>query len=405
MRWKPKTEDDIRALTASGDLDESHHLDAKREIGRSKAAHRETARDLASFAIDGGALIIGVGESDDHTFYCSPVDVDSGIVEQLEQIAANTVRPPLDIRVDVIRAEEGGGYLFVTIPASPSAPHMADGRYYGRGERTRRNLDDAEVARLISRRTASAEDVRQHLKEMHENDPYEKARGSTPTFGHLYLYARPRTGSDGLAEGLVWGSEEMVREIVFSSAKEVPRDLRQLMPATTLAGNLQNRMRGRAQTTLGQGRRPSGDERRAVDIEIRTDGSIAALMCLLSDDTWPGARRPIHDGTLLAWTWQLGLWARHISAHTNYNGVWDFGIRGTGLATGVSRLIHNDAARDEAPVYDSPIYEFVTSTRTDILRDDPARPARELTMPLLRSLGSWSELARTAAWDVHPTYL
>jgi hypothetical protein len=132
MRWKPKTEDDIASLIASGDLDESHHLDAKREVGQSKAAHKETARDLASFAIDGGALIIGVGENDDHTFYCSPIDVDSGIVERLEQIAANTVRPPLDIRVDVIRAEAGGGYLFVTIPASPGAPHMADGRYYGR---------------------------------------------------------------------------------------------------------------------------------------------------------------------------------------------------------------------------------------------------------------------------------
>jgi hypothetical protein len=112
---------------------------------------------------------------------------------------------------------------------------------------------------------------------------------------------------------------------------------------------------------MSQGRRPSGDERRAVDIEIRTDGSIAALMCLLSDDTIPGDRRPIHDGTLLAWTWQLGLWARRISTYTDYTGVWDFGIRGTGLATGVSRLIHFDPARDAAPVYDSSTYEAVTS--------------------------------------------
>jgi hypothetical protein len=87
-------------------------------------------------------------------------------------------------------------------------------------------------------------------------------------------------------------------------------------------------------------------------------------MCLLSDDSMPGERRPIHDRTLLAWTWQLGLWARDISTYT---GVWDFGIRGTGLATGVSREIHFDPACDDSPVYDSPVYEAVTSMRSDIL--------------------------------------
>jgi hypothetical protein len=41
---------------------EEVHIDIKREIPSGRGANRELARDLASFAIDGGLYIIGVDE-------------------------------------------------------------------------------------------------------------------------------------------------------------------------------------------------------------------------------------------------------------------------------------------------------------------------------------------------------
>ena len=151
VRWAATTEDEVRALISDGSFKESHHLDAKRETGTSPGARRETARDLASFAIDGGQLLIGVDEDKPSgTFSLAPQPLD-GLVEKLEQIAATLVDPPLTIRVDDIPSDDASraGYLLVTIPPSPLAPHMADGRYYARGERTKRALSDAEVLRCL----------------------------------------------------------------------------------------------------------------------------------------------------------------------------------------------------------------------------------------------------------------
>src|SRR5207248_1368033 len=64
-RWQPRTLDDVRTVLHDGLLAEGHWLDAKREIGTSKTSKKELARDLASFANDGGALLIGIAEDKD----------------------------------------------------------------------------------------------------------------------------------------------------------------------------------------------------------------------------------------------------------------------------------------------------------------------------------------------------
>ncbi|MFJ3301291.1 hypothetical protein [Streptomyces bacillaris] len=58
-RWVPRSEDDLRAAIDGGLFEENHHLDLKKAPG-TKRDNRELARDLASFAIDGGTLVIGV---------------------------------------------------------------------------------------------------------------------------------------------------------------------------------------------------------------------------------------------------------------------------------------------------------------------------------------------------------
>lgn len=158
--WEPATEAQIAAAIEAGDLRENVHLDVKRELTRGDGARTELARDLASFAIDGGVLLIGVAEDQKAgTFSLAPFPL-AGVAEQIENIASNRVDPPLFVRVRDITAEAdpSTGYLYVEVPPSPSAPHMVDGRYPARGDRTKRRLTDAEVVRLHA--TRESQDAR-----------------------------------------------------------------------------------------------------------------------------------------------------------------------------------------------------------------------------------------------------
>jgi hypothetical protein len=60
-RWIPKTEADLKAAIEGGLLEETHYLDLK-EAPSNKTDNKELARDLASFAVDGGTLHRRQGE-------------------------------------------------------------------------------------------------------------------------------------------------------------------------------------------------------------------------------------------------------------------------------------------------------------------------------------------------------
>ncbi|MGC5173271.1 helix-turn-helix domain-containing protein [Microbacterium sp. DT81.1] len=157
--WFPRTDSDIQLAITEGSLSETKYLDAKRESGDTNSARAETAKDMASFALDGGSLIIGV-EEDKKTgaFSLAPQPL-AGLPEKLEQIAANRIDPPLFIRVTEIASasDPSRGYVLVEIPPSPTAPHMVDSRYFARGDRTTRKLTDAEVVRFHSQRHGQEE--------------------------------------------------------------------------------------------------------------------------------------------------------------------------------------------------------------------------------------------------------
>ncbi len=105
MAWNPTHEDDIRTLLETVDFDESHHLDVKASIGSSPRARKDTAKDLAAFAIDGGTLVIGVGEDkakkfgEPGRFFLAPDDAGDEAVLRVEQIAQLAVVPPVIVRI------------------------------------------------------------------------------------------------------------------------------------------------------------------------------------------------------------------------------------------------------------------------------------------------------------------
>lgn len=127
-RWVPKDETAIEAAADGGLLVESHYLDLKAAIPDGSAKNRELARDLASFAIDGGALLVGLAERDDGPPELAPVEL-AGLAERVEQVARQIPDPPIPVTCTPIPASSapGRGYLLIEIPAPGIAPHMVDG--------------------------------------------------------------------------------------------------------------------------------------------------------------------------------------------------------------------------------------------------------------------------------------
>jgi hypothetical protein len=134
-RLRLASEADVQAAVAHQLLEENHFLDLKREVSSGKPQNKETARDLAQFAIDGGTVVVGLKEHDDGSVEMVPQALN-GLAERIEQIARTNCDPPLAVisRSISTAADPKVGYLVAHVPPSPSAPHMVEGRYIGRGD-------------------------------------------------------------------------------------------------------------------------------------------------------------------------------------------------------------------------------------------------------------------------------
>jgi hypothetical protein len=113
-RWQPFTEDDITAALADRSLAEGHYLDVKRELSPGTGSNKEIARDMASFALDGGALLLGVEEDKDaRTWSLLPQEL-AGLPERIERIALAGIDPPLFVIPRAIPsvADASKGYVY-----------------------------------------------------------------------------------------------------------------------------------------------------------------------------------------------------------------------------------------------------------------------------------------------------
>ena len=180
------------AALEDGLLEESHFLDFKREVKAGKAQNKETARDLAQFAIDGGTVLVGIDELGDGTLDRRPQLLD-GLAERIEQIATTNVDPPLAVTARAIPtdADRTVGYLVVHVPASPVAPHMVENRYVARGDKTKRYLTDPEVLRLHAMRSVGELDALRLLQEEIQRDVF--ADGPVGN-AHGFFVAQPMAG-------------------------------------------------------------------------------------------------------------------------------------------------------------------------------------------------------------------
>ncbi|MGC3995463.1 MAG: ATP-binding protein [Propionicimonas sp.] len=192
-RTSLSTWDEVAAAAQGGLLEENQWCELKLMLPPSdKKSNLELARDLASLSVYGGVFIVGIA---DKTFEVVGVDSDGveGLRSRISQVAKLTITPPLSPVIhDAVGTPGGKSIVIVSVPASPVAPHMVDGFYWGRSSDGKRKLSDPEIRALMAARASSETDFRARLTDMVNRDPLADYTEGHPTGqGHMYFLAEP----------------------------------------------------------------------------------------------------------------------------------------------------------------------------------------------------------------------
>lgn len=390
--WNPQSEADLAFAAEQGLVEETHHLELKATIPRpSKASNKELARDLAQFSIDGGNLLVGITEQEGPP-QLTPVAL-AGLCERIEQVASMTVDPPLFVNCREIRADADAttGYILVQVPPSPTAPHMVDGVYYGRGDKTRTRLSDAEVERHHRARTNSAKNVSELLDAYASRDPVPP---DLRTRARLYVVAAPVTPRPEMLLPLFDGGSAHARvHELIRAASLIPglRDQDQLPPRLSYATAFETRMDGVALTSGlgGDGTRsyqpglggPVGD---ILEVELTEAGLVRIFNSRLSDEV-EGAQR-ILGPTLPQMVRQAVNLAGLLASTTGYGGSWNLGVLATGIAG--LQLWPTSNSFWEPPSFprDRDSYRRTTSAHSVELHQQPGSVTNRLVGQYLRVL-------------------
>lgn len=163
-----ESEDQLFRLAEDGLLHEpTLGIEFKREIENNK----ELAKEIASLAVDGGVLLLGVVDLKHRPLDATPeqhlqaLSDPQQIEERVQNVARTRITPPLHIMTRYILANTDSqkGYVVVDVPQSVSFPHMADSRYWGRAGSGKYPMADHEVRAHLDRRLSRSREARAEL--------------------------------------------------------------------------------------------------------------------------------------------------------------------------------------------------------------------------------------------------
>jgi len=341
-RWVPDDEAAIAAAAQSGLLAETHYLDLKAAIPGGSGKNRELARDIASFAIDGGALIVGVAERQDGPPELAPVEL-AGLAERVEQVARQIPDPPIPVTCTPIPASAlpGHGYLLIEIPATGTAPHMVDGVYMGRGDKTKTRLSDPEVLRLHQTRVHTRDRIALLVDEYVARDPItfddsHQAHGffvAAPVRSRpeMLLDARPNGSWQQLLHQLLDQGAHTPHTILASGGGYDPslRSVSEFSRRADGAALTYNLTPTREPTQWHPDRPPSED---VVELEVTEDGAVRVMTTRLGDDAGGGRGQVVFEDILPDLARRTIGIAVKIADLTGYLGPWMLGVAATNIA-------------------------------------------------------------------------
>ncbi|HUW77977.1 MAG TPA: ATP-binding protein [Candidatus Nanopelagicaceae bacterium] len=394
--WEPRTEEDIQRALIEGFLEETHYLELKTQLDSGKKANHELARDLAQFAIDSGVIIFGIHENDDNTLSLTPV-VLKGLAERIEEVGRALAEPPLQVTCTPIATvnDPSVGYLLVKIPSTGRAPHMVDGVYYGRGDKTKHRLSNAQVLRLHDQQRMRREDAEARLDLTISLDPIPEVDRKQ---AHVFLVATPNSHRSEMAIDFVRGFEaiEKVRSLVrkameLSVAIAGPNSDGPL----DLVSNVRSRHDGVAcvSAEFGDGRTIDVQKRGfeyATELEVSDSGELRIFSALFSrasgnQDLNTPSEYQILDIFAPMLTRQILIMAEELSHQTGFTGDWSLGFAATGIAGLAAEPSYSHYSETRYDVQKD-FYKMTTVASLEEIEQIPGRITRTLVGRLMRAL-------------------
>jgi hypothetical protein len=386
----PRTEAALETAAKDRHLVETHVLELKRELPPGgDSANKELARDLASLAIDGGLLIIGVDEDKDYAL--TPVPLD-GLAERVEQVAGSRIDEPLPLTFFEIEsaAKPSDGYLLARVPASPRAPHMVDNRYWGRGDKTKYMLSDAQVERLIAQRARWAVNAETALNDWIAADPIALDQRQN---AHLFVIADPVPPRERLLLPVLGVGDwtAAFRTLVTATTNQ---------GGATFAPDMTTHLSYFSTTADGWawksyavfGQRDEGEqgrerERGALIVEVCENGQLR-MMCGRATEDYNGKRLMIDD-LVLGLTARMVSLAEGVSHAAGFLGSWDFGVGVTMLKGAIShRRYTRDGFGFPGPPYTADNYSATTRASLAEIERGTGPVVERLLGHLYRAVGA-----------------
>ncbi|WP_194820182.1 helix-turn-helix domain-containing protein [Nocardia sp. XZ_19_385] len=387
--WSPRTEVELSTALDNGLLEETHYLDLKRTLDPRKSANGKIACDIAAFALDGGIIVIGIDEDEQGALSLWPIEL-AGLPERIESIAATAVHEAVQVtttRIDAAR-KPGFGYLIVHIPQSPRAPHMVDGRYYGRGDKKNRVLPQEEVLRLHQRRLGGRSDIIANTHRAIAELGPRKGRNSI-----LAILAEPLGAPDDLLVPLTDPADwhEGVLQLVRSAAKPEHGGY---SPTLADASGFGRRANAVALTTGMYNGRWQG-EQKAAELSFHEDGSLllaseraVETLTFTHVAPQPPPTEVIFETLIIGNTDLLVRVAAQVAERYGFTGTWRIGLVITGLRGAQSWTLANRDFGREGSIFTAETYERATEATLLDLTRDPRAVAESLVAPLLRSIAA-----------------
>jgi hypothetical protein len=369
-------------------------LELKRELTSSKSSNREFARDLASFAVDGGTIIVGIEErktAGDVVLKPQPL---AGLPERIESIARTIPDPPLPVITTVIRSDADAtrGYVLVHIPHSGVAPHMVDQVYFGRGDKQKIRLDNSSVIRLHRQQRDADRDIEHLLDAYVARDPIPLATRRKP---HLFVIAEPVAPRADMLLDAVHGAgwQQRFKELVDAAFVPNPPIGIGLAPDLNDATSPGRRADGAAFTSpqLRPDRtlEPRGDRdpnEDVVEIDLTDHGGIRFFLGRL-DDKLPNGTSIIFDIAPPLFTRRVVHIARAVGDQTGYFGPWMLGVAATRISGCVAfTLSQNVFTRGDLDPLEQNRYHSTTTATWAELAQTPGQVTGRLISRLLRAL-------------------
>ena len=303
-----------------------------------QGANLELARDLASLAVDGGSLYIGVDEKAPDGDPLRPAASRRAARARGPggTVAGNPGAVRRVLRDPGVRAARAYGYLEVVVRASADAPHQVEGIYYGRSDTGKCRLQDQQVERLMRGREQQRHGAEDALQKLIAADPYQRRTRAHP---HLFVFARPgvrRTemcrdviGAGAGFRPLISLRTGVVNDVVrplYSRAPQAPASvLEALMNPQLITG-------GVAMTRLL--RQSSAGERYHQEFRIDEDGDLSLYHACVGWDGDPVngvPRKVLSAPKIVGAVRELIALAVAISHCTRVPGSWHIGVALTGI--------------------------------------------------------------------------